>query len=181
MASKELSTKTGGNTQCDVTVNYWQTETEAKFNFNYWGRAKAEYYNPGGKTEPYWRWKGNDAGYVQMAVNGSYTDSCTFTYAKGTWNYAGSTGSTWIDQRSGTSTTITLPGENIAYNITVYYTGSMDTSDGFSVTSFTFTLPIFVNDNGTIKPVAKAYINDNGTIKECTVYFNDNGTVKQLK
>ena len=41
-------------------------------------------------------------------------------------------------------------------------------------------IPVFINDDGTVKQVEKAYINDNGTIKECTVYFNDNGTIVEL-
>lgn len=41
-------------------------------------------------------------------------------------------------------------------------------------------IPVFINVNGTIKQVEKAYYNDNGTIKECTVYYNDNGTIRVL-
>lgn len=38
-------------------------------------------------------------------------------------------------------------------------------------------IPVYVNDNGTIRQVEKAYINDNGTIKECTVYLNVNDNI----
>ena len=41
-------------------------------------------------------------------------------------------------------------------------------------------IPVFINDDGTVKQVEKAYINDNGTIKECAVYINDNGTIVEL-
>ena len=41
-------------------------------------------------------------------------------------------------------------------------------------------IPVYINDNETVKQISKAYINDNGTIKECTVYINDNGTIKQI-
>ena len=42
-------------------------------------------------------------------------------------------------------------------------------------------LPLWINDNGTLKQVVKAYYNDNGTIKECAVYYNDSGTIKEIK
>lgn len=42
-------------------------------------------------------------------------------------------------------------------------------------------IPVFINDNGTVKQVEKAYINDNGTIKECAVYINDNGTIRKIE
>ena len=38
-------------------------------------------------------------------------------------------------------------------------------------------IPVFINDNGTIIQIEKAYINDGGTIKECTVYQNLGGTI----
>ena len=38
-------------------------------------------------------------------------------------------------------------------------------------------IPVYVNDNGTIRQVEKAYINVNGTIKECTVYINVNDNI----
>lgn len=41
-------------------------------------------------------------------------------------------------------------------------------------------IPVYVNDDGTIRQVEKAYINDGGTIKECTVYMNVGGTIKVL-
>ncbi len=41
-------------------------------------------------------------------------------------------------------------------------------------------IPVFVNDNGSIRQVEKAYINDSGSIKECTVYMNVNGTIKEI-
>ena len=175
MSSKTLATQTGGHTKCDVTVNYNKTATGATFSFSYQGYAEAEYYYP----SEYWRWKGNDAGYVQMSVNGTYTSKYTFTYAKGKWNKAGDVGPTWKPQLSGTSDTLTLPGQNTPYTITVFYTGSMNTNTGFSV-SYTFNLPIYINVNGDIRPVIKAYINDNGEIRECDVYLNVNGTIHHL-
>ena len=41
-------------------------------------------------------------------------------------------------------------------------------------------IPVYVNDNGTIRQVEKAYINDNGTIKECTVYLNVSDSIYAL-
>lgn len=180
MSSRSLSTQTGGNTKCDVTVYYNQTASGAEFYFEYWGYAEAEWYAPGGKYASYWRWKGNDAGYVQMSVNGSYTNQYTFTNGKGSRNKAGDTGGPWYAQKSGTSNTLSLPGQNTPYTITVYYTGSMSRNTSFSV-SYTFNLPVYVNDNGTIKPIIKAYINDGGTIRECDVYLNVNGTIHHLQ
>ena len=42
-------------------------------------------------------------------------------------------------------------------------------------------IPVYVNDDGTIRQVEKAYINDGGTIKECIVYLNDNGTIYTIQ
>ena len=38
-------------------------------------------------------------------------------------------------------------------------------------------IPVFVNSNGTIIQIEKAFINDGGTIKECVVYQNLGGTI----
>lgn len=41
-------------------------------------------------------------------------------------------------------------------------------------------IPVYVNVNGVIHQVEKAYVNVGGTIKEATVYANVNGTIKTL-
>lgn len=41
-------------------------------------------------------------------------------------------------------------------------------------------IPVYINDNGTIRQVEKAYMNVGGAIKECTVYLNVNGTIYTL-
>lgn len=66
---------------------------------------------------------------------------------------------------------------------TTYYAGESYNNNA-AVTLYAIwkknNIPVYVNDNGTIRQVEKAYVNDSGTIKECTVYLNDNGTIRAL-
>lgn len=41
-------------------------------------------------------------------------------------------------------------------------------------------IPVFVNPDGTIHQVEKAFINLNDEIKQCTVYTNPDGTIREL-
>ena len=41
-------------------------------------------------------------------------------------------------------------------------------------------IPLYVNDNNTIRQIEKAYMNVGGQIKECTVYANVNGEIKEF-
>ena len=41
-------------------------------------------------------------------------------------------------------------------------------------------IPVFVNKDGVIYQVEKAYANVGGTIKECTVYANVDGVIKEF-
>lgn len=41
-------------------------------------------------------------------------------------------------------------------------------------------IPVFINVDGTVHQVEKAYMNVGGEIKECTVYFNNGGTIYTL-
>lgn len=176
MSSKSYE-KTGGHTRCSVTVYYEKTASGASFYFTYVGEAEAEWYY---ETSPgYWRWKGNSAGYVQMDVDGTYTNDYAFTYAKAARNTAGYTGGPWFEQRSGPSNTINLGPKNNGYVVTIHWTGSMSKTDGFTVT-YTFTIPVYVNASGSIKELEKVYVNVNGSIKECTVYLNVGGTIKEI-
>ena len=42
-------------------------------------------------------------------------------------------------------------------------------------------IPLYVNVDGNIHQVEKAYINVNNTIKECRVFTNVGGQIKELK
>lgn len=41
-------------------------------------------------------------------------------------------------------------------------------------------IPVYANDNGTIRQIEKAYVNVGGVIKEATVYVNVGGVIKEL-
>jgi len=41
-------------------------------------------------------------------------------------------------------------------------------------------IPVFVNPDGTVHQVEKAFININDEIKQCTVYANPDGTIKEI-
>ena len=172
--------KSGGRTKCSVGVYYERLENGASFYFTYAGQAETYWLAPTDKHSGYWAWYTNSAGYVQMDVNGTYTNQYAFTYAHSKGDWAGTGGSAWKDTLSGTSDTITLGPTNDGYTITVHWSGSINTTDGTTV-YYTFNLPIYINDDGEVNPFTKVYINDNGTIRECDVYINVDGSIKQIK
>ena len=175
MASSSYS-KSGNSTKCDVTVYYTQNAESASFYFTYVGYCAAGWINTGTGSAHY-GFYGNDAGYIRMDVDGTYTTKYTYAGAKAYDKSA--SGGGWIQDKSGTSDTITLPGKNTPYNITVRWTGTFGATQSLPIT-YSFTLPIYINPDGTVKAVSKAYLNVGGSIKECTVFVNVGGTVKQL-
>ena len=164
----------GNSAGCEMNVYYQKNDDgTASFWLDYVGWRSA-YWN---STSKKYVFHGNSNGYVQMGVDGNYTG--TYTYAGAVSSGTSASGEGWIQDRSGTSSTITLAGKNTPYTITIWLTGNYTTSGSFEVT-YTFTLPIFTNASGTIKAIDKVYTNVGGTIKECEVYTNVNGTIKQL-
>lgn len=42
-------------------------------------------------------------------------------------------------------------------------------------------MPVYVNDNGTLRQIQRAFVNDNGTLREITeIAVNDNGTLREV-
>lgn len=41
-------------------------------------------------------------------------------------------------------------------------------------------IPVFFNDDGTIRQVERAFYNDDGVIRECSLYYNDDGTIRPI-
>lgn len=41
-------------------------------------------------------------------------------------------------------------------------------------------IPVYLNDNGTMKQATDMYYNDNGTVKKGTLYYNNNGTIVEV-
>lgn len=41
-------------------------------------------------------------------------------------------------------------------------------------------IPVYFNDNGTIKQATDVYYNDDGTIRKGTLYYNNNGTIIEV-
>lgn len=170
--------KQGSNTKCDVTLYYQQNADSASFYFKYYGFCQAYYQPPYDKYAGYYAYYGNKAGYIRMDVDGTYTGG-PYTYAGAKTSGTHTSGSGWILDKEGTSSTVTLPAKNTGYTVTIRWTGNFSATGGQTVT-YTFNIPIYVNANGTIKPVTKAYMNVNGSIKECTVYLNVNGSIKTI-
>lgn len=174
-------TKTGGHTKCSVTVHFEQTSAGAKFWFDYSGYAQRYWIPTGGGVVGHWAWYTNKASYIQMDVNGEYTNNYAYTYAHSKGDYAGASGGTeWEGTRSGTSNTLNLAATNNGYVITLHWSGGVNTTDGQTI-YYSFNLPIYVNPDGTVKAVTKVYANVEGVIKDCAVYVNVDGVIKQLQ
>lgn len=41
-------------------------------------------------------------------------------------------------------------------------------------------IPVYFNDNDTIREIERAFFNDNGTIREVSIYINVNGSIKHI-
>lgn len=170
--------KQGKNTKCDVTLYFQQNADSASFYFKYYGFCQAYFQPAYDKYAAYYAYYGNSTGSIRMDVDGVYTGG-PYTYAKSKSAGSRTSGSGWILDKEGTSSTVTLPAKNTGYNVTIRWTGNFSETAGQTVT-YTFNLPIYINPNGTIEAVTKAYLNVGGIIKECTVYLNVNGTIKEL-
>lgn len=86
----------------------------------------------------------------------------TFTYTNYTFQY-------WNTKADGTGTTYAAGasyGTNAA--LTLYAIWKKNN------------IPVYINDNETIRQVEKAYMNVGGAIKECTVYLNVDGEIKTI-
>lgn len=92
---------------------------------------------------------------IAISSNGFTRTNYTFLY--------------WNTKADGTGTTY-YPGNSYGTNaaLTLYAIWKKNN------------IPIYVNDNDTIRQVEKAYMKVNGTIKECTVYLNVNGVIKTI-
>lgn len=178
MASQNFS-KNKNNTKCDVVLYFNQTATGASFYFTYKGYRNAKWIPQTDKVAGHYSYLGNSAGYIRMDVDGTYTGG-PYKYAGAVSYDTHASGSGWIQDQSGTSNTLNLPAKNTAYNVTIRWTGNFSDTATKAVT-YSFTIPIYVNPDGTIKPIQKAYANVGGVIKECAVFVNVNGTIKQLK
>lgn len=170
--------KQGSNTKCDVTLYYQQNADSASFYFKYDGYCQAYYQPPYEKYAGYFAYYGNKAGKIRMDVDGNYTEG-PYTYAKSKDSGSRTSKSGWILDQTGYSSTVTLPAKNTGYNVTIRWSGNFAATASQTVT-YTFNLPIYINPNGTIEAVTKAYLNVGGIIKECTVYLNVDGTIKEL-
>lgn len=164
--------KNGNNTRCIATLYYQKNESSASFYVSYTGYCGAGEQN--GNTI-FW---GNSNGYIRLNVDGTETARYTYATTKSYGTNASKAG--WIKDQSGSTSTITLPAKNTGYKCYIYLTGNFSATPTKTVT-YTFTIPVFVNANGTIKACEKAYANIGGAIKECTVYINNNGTIYALQ
>lgn len=167
-----LTLSTTKPTRTGYTFSKWNTKadgtgTSYASGASYTGNAALTLYaiwTPNTYTVTFKANGGTGADTTQTKTYGSdiTLDPNTFTrdkYSFTGWNTkADGTGTAYADEASyASNAALTLYAQWIKNNI-----------------------PVFVNDNGTIRQVEKAYINDGGTIKECAVYINDNGTIKEI-
>lgn len=151
----------------------------------------------------HWNTKADGTG-VSYAAGATYTINAEVTlYAIWTDTYAivyhgnGATSGSTASQTKIKGTPITIQSNGfvrdkhtfIEWNTSPDGTGtSYDEGDTYSadaaLTLFAIWLknniPVYVNDNGTVRQVEKAYYNDNGVVRECSLYYNDNGTIRPL-
>lgn len=183
---------TGGSTSSQ-TKNYDETltlrpngYTRTGYHFTAWNTASdgsgASYPASGSYTA-------NEAVtlYAQWAID---------TYAV-TYNGNGATGGSTEAQTKTYGTALTLQSNGFTRtNYTfLYWNTSADGTGTTYEAGATYTtnaalslfaiwkknnIPVFANDNGTIRQIEKAYVNVNGVIKEVTVYANVNGTIKEF-
>ena len=126
------------------------------------------------------KWRGNYLEKMRLGVDGTCTAWADAAGARAAGS--GASGSGWRqnnDYAGAQTETLTAAAKSTAYALTVEITGNGGATGEYSVT-IVFALPLYVNDNGTVKQAEKVYINDNGTIRECAVYVNDNGTIKEI-
>lgn len=124
---------------------------------------------------------GNAQERMRLSVDGTWSARVLVAGARSAGQ--GASGSGWIENNdfAGAKTaTVTKAEKNTAYALVVEAYGNGTNTASYSL-AVQFKLPIWLNDNGSLKQVEKVYYNDGGTIKECAVFFNDNGTIKEIK
>ena len=124
---------------------------------------------------------GNEKEQLRLGVDGAYT---AWVDAAGKISAGTSaSGQGWIQNNyfpDARTESLTRAGKNTAYALTVQLTGNGGAAGEYSVT-IAFALPLWVEVNGTLRPVEKVYANVNGTIRECAVYANVNGEIKEIR
>ena len=63
---------------------------------------------------------------------------------------------------------------------TIYVACSSPSQSRTGSATYVTTIPVYINYNGTMKAMDKAYINNNGSMKECTIYVRVGDTIKAL-
>lgn len=141
---------------------------------------------------------------VGVSQNSNLSDSAEVTSATipaatyaVTYNGNGSDGGSTSSQTKTYNTSLTLRSNGFTrtgYTFTGWNTKANGTGTSYAAGA-TYTanaavtlyaqwtqanIPVYVNVNGTIHQVEKAYANVGGTIKECAVYANVGGTIKTL-
>lgn len=185
--------------RAEVSVGGGGYEASGTYNprgeYGGWLTKQTLYYTgtaaSGAQVLPRIAWNQNFSGPVYLYAPG-YVTSYAVTY-----NGNGADGGSTASQTKVYNTNLTLQSNGftrtnftfIEWNTSADGTGTSYAEGAVYTGNAALTLyaiwkqnniPVFINDNGTIRQVDKAYMNVNGTIKECTVYLNVNGTIKTI-
>lgn len=141
------------------------------------GYSPGASFTPGGNTTLYAIWQINTYAvtYNGNGADGGSTAAQTKTYGVDlTISANGFTRDKyiflyWNTASDGTGTTYE-PGDTYSTNAALTLYAIWKKAN----------IPLYVNDNNTIRQIEKAYMNIGGEIKECTVYANINGEIKEF-
>lgn len=160
--------KNGNNTRCYTRVYFTQNADSVTFSFDFWGYCLAKNS----------KFLGNSDAYVWVTVDGTDIVSSWTKYAGQKVAGHNASGSSWIEDYTGSKGPITLAAKDEPYTITVWHSGNFTNNFSEDV-SFTFKLPIYVGAENDVKQVSKIYVGYGGEVKEVkNVYVGDGGEVK---
>lgn len=156
-----------------------------------------------GHAFSHWNTKPDDTGvsYADEAVYSTNAAATLYAIWDGTWGVTyegnGATGGSTAPQTKVEDVSLTLSANGftrekysfVEWNTepdgsgTSYDPGDLYTENAALVLYAQWVknnIPVYYNDNGTIRQVERAFYNDNGTIRECSIYYNDNGTIRAV-
>ena len=164
----------GNNTRCTGTVSWTKNANSVSFTYSFLGYCNA-------KSS---KFVGNNDGSVHVTVDGTRIGgNSNYKYAGAKTAGQGASGSGWIAESNYARNNLgplELSAKTGTYEIKFICTGNFSDHSTKYTESFTWTIPVYINDDGTVKELDKVYVNAGGVIKECTVYLNVGGTIKEI-
>ena len=138
-------------------------------------RIKATPYYECQKVNGAWVSYSGGASTLTFSVDGTQKFSATQA-KRDSQQWSGSTN--WTNSHNTYDNTYEVPLKIGAY--TIYVACSSPSQSRTGSATYVTTIPVYINLNGTMKAMDKAYINSNGSMKECTIYVRVGDTIKAL-